>query len=361
MRLWLVFLILLSGSIHAQVKVLSGYVYDEAERKPLEGAYVYLDGTTFSASTDARGFFHISVPHVYNAQLVISFMSFETLRIDNPFQYEKGIKVFLRQDVTELDEVVITNKSPFTRRQMLRVFRQQFLGNSKAGRSCKIENEDDIYLYYDESTHALKARCRKPIRVINKELEYRLNFDLMGFEVDYNTTSLDELYLRKSFFAGTTSFTDISVRGLADAKRRKVYLGSVTHLMHTLGDQDWKAQKFGLYVDRLPADPNEYFSVSDSLTYKKVTLNDSLITATHPAPKAIGLSNIKVPPAYKNLDFTILYNMDTRMQSAINFERTTFYIDGNGLFFPLDAMLFKGYLGSLKAGDLLPNDYVYRP
>ncbi|MFP9099972.1 carboxypeptidase-like regulatory domain-containing protein [Flavobacterium sp. RHBU_24] len=359
MKQWLLYLLLLSGSVHAQV--LSGYIYDEAEKKPLEGAYVYLDGTTFSASTDASGLFRISVPHAYNTQLVISYVGFETLRIDNPFQYSKSIKVFLREDATELDEVVITNRSPFTRRQMLRVFRQQFLGRSKAGRSCKIENEDDIYVYYDESTHTLKARCRRPIRVVNKELEYKLAFDLMGFEVAYSTTSLDESRMRKSFFAGTTSFTDIALKGLADKKRKKVYLGSVVHLMHTVGAGDWEKQKFSLYIDRLPAKPQDYFKVTDSLTYKKVTLNDSLITATHPPPKIEGISNLKLPPAYKKLDFTILYNMDTRMQSSINFERLTFYIDRNGLFFPLDAMLFKGYMGTLKAGDLLPTDYVYTP
>jgi len=361
MKKWLVYLLLLSGSINAQVQVLSGYIYDEAEKKPLEGAYVYLDGTTFSSGTDARGFFRISVPHTYNTQLVISYVGFETMRVNNPFQYNKSIKVFLREDATELDEVVITNRSPFTRRQMLRVFREQFLGRSKAGRSCKIENEDDIYVYYDESTYTLKARCNKPIRVLNKELEYKLAFDLMGFEVTYSTTSLDENRMRKSFFAGTTSFTDVALKGFADKKRKKAYVGSVVHLMQTISEGDWEKQKFSLYIDRLPANPQDYFSVSDSLNYKKVTLNDSLINATHPAPKIEGISNIKLPPAYKKLDFTILHNMDTRMQSAINFERPTFYIDRNGLFFPLDAMLFKGYMGTLKAGDLLPTDYVYTP
>jgi CarboxypepD_reg-like domain len=344
---------------HAQVQVLSGYIYDEMEKKPLEGAYVYLDGTTFSASTDARGFFHISVPHAYNTQLVVSFVGFETLRIDNPFQYTKAIKVFLREDATELDEVIITNKSPFTRRQMLKAFREQFLGLTKAGRSCKIENEDDIYVYYDESIHALKARCRKPIRVINKELEYKLNFDLMGFEVNYSTTSLKEDYLQKSFFAGTTSFIDISARGLADAKRKKAYVGSVTHLMHSMRGGDWEKQKFTMYIDKVPSDPHEYFKISDSLTYKKITLNDSLIEMIRPKVR-LSLSHAK-PSKYKGMDFIILHDMDTRKQSAINFERGTFYIDGNGLFFPLDALLFKGYMGSLKAGDLLPNDYIYTP
>lgn len=360
MKKWLLYLLLLSGSIHAQVQVLSGYIYDEMEKKPLEGAYVYLDGTTFSASTDARGYFRISVPHTYNTQLVISFVGFETIRVDNPFQYTKPIKTFLREDTTELDEVVITNKTPFTRKQMLRVFRTQFLGQSKAGRNCKIENEDDIYLYYDESTHSLKARCRKPIRVINKELEYKLGFDLMAFEVSYTTTSLEEGYMQKSFFAGTTSFTDVSLAGSADAKRKQAYAGSVTHLMHTIRNDDWEKQKFTMYVDKIPSDPHDYFKVTDSLTYKKVQLNDSLIDAVRPKVQATGLSNYK-PSRYKGLDFILLRNMDTRTQSAINFERGTFYIDRNGLFFPIDALLFKGYMGSLKAGDLLPTDYVYTP
>lgn len=354
MRKLLLLLLLVCGAVNAQ-EVINGYVYDEAENKPMEGAFVYIDGTTFSANTDARGFFRIVVPQVYNAQLVISYIGFETLRVDNPFTYGKPFKVLLREDATVLDEVIITNKSPFTRRQMLAVFRKEFLGRSKAGRSCKIENEDDVYLYFDESTHTLKARCSKPIRIVNKKLAYNVSFDLVAFEVNYNTTSLDDNYMRRSFFAGTTAFTDTDKKNEATKNRKDTYEGSVTHLMKAIRADDWAGQKFTMYVEKLPADPHDYFEVSDTLTYKKVKLNEAAMAPLKPKITLLG----KNVPAfkYRNIDFALLHNMDTGTQSALNFERDVFYIDQNGLFFPVDALVFKGYMGSLKAGDLLPADY----
>lgn len=358
MKKLLLLLLLICGAVHGQVTI-NGYVYDDMEKKPLEGAFVYLDGTTFSANTDARGFFHITVPQKYNAQLVISYIGFETMRVDDPFKYGKPFKVLLREDATVLDEVVITNKSPFTRRQMLAVFRREFLGKSKAGRSCKIENEDDIYLYYDESTHRLKGRCSNPIRIVNKKLAYNIAFDLIAFEVNYSTTSLEDMYMQRSFFAGTTAFTDVDKKNEAAKSRKSSYEGSVTHLMKAIRADDWAGQKFTLYVDRLPADPHEYFTLSDTLTYKKVKLNEAALAPLKPKITLIG----KDVPAfkYRNIDFTVLHDMDTGKQSAINFQADTFYIDQNGLFFPLDALTFKGYMGSLKAGDLLPANYKPGP
>jgi hypothetical protein len=51
------FFLLSSFCIQAQVQIIKGYVYDEIENKPLEAAFVYLDGTTINTSTDANGFF----------------------------------------------------------------------------------------------------------------------------------------------------------------------------------------------------------------------------------------------------------------------------------------------------------------
>lgn len=356
----LLLLLLFSLPATAQ-EIISGFVYDD-EQKPLEGAYVYLDGTTVSASTNQKGYFRIQTPTKYNAPLMVSFVGFETLRVDDPFQYKgKNVKLVLRVEATELDELVISNKPLFTRKQMLKVFREQFLGRSKGGRNSRIENEDDIYLTYDEQNHILKAKCRTPIRVANRHLEYKLLYNLVSFEVKYNTNTLDEAYLNQSFYAGTSSFTDVSVQNAADKKRKQAYLGSVTHLMHTIKDNDWERQKFTLYMGSIPVQPGDYLKISDTLGLKKVTLNTVAIEETLPKAGTLLLSKGSVKPRFTTVTFNLLRQMDTSTQSGINFQADVFYIDNNGLFFPIDALLFRGYMGSLKVGDLLPVDYVYVP
>ncbi|RYZ78419.1 MAG: aminotransferase class I/II-fold pyridoxal phosphate-dependent enzyme, partial [Moraxellaceae bacterium] len=78
----------------------------------------------------------------YNAALVISYMGFESLRIEDPYKFGKPFKVMLREDAIMLNEVVISKGGPFTRKQMLRAFRKNFLGE-RGGSRCKIENEQD--------------------------------------------------------------------------------------------------------------------------------------------------------------------------------------------------------------------------
>jgi len=362
----LFFLVFVLNFYGVNGQTISGYVYDEQENKPLEGAFVYLDGTTLSVSTDDQGFFKIVTPQKYNAALVISYIGFESLRIDDPYKYDKPFKVLLRTDAISLQEVVISKGGPFSRKQMLRVFRQQFLGKSKAGSSCKIENEDDINLYYDTTTHTLHARSYKPLHIINKRLEYVINFDLRGFSVGYTTTTLDDLYINRSYFEGTTFFTDISKKGSADKKRKESYLGSTTHLMKTIAANNWQEQKFQLYVDRWPDNPDKYFEVTDSLNYKKVALADipNSVKKTRAEIAKLGVNVLRKKgeeAGGKNSDvrFAIMY--DKKEQSGITMNRGYFYIDQNGLFFPIDELLFAGHMGELKAGDLLPADYMYTP
>lgn len=347
-------------------QTISGYVYDEDENKPLEGAFVYLDGTTLSASTDARGFFKIVTAQKYNASLVISFIGFETLRVDNPYQYGKPFEVLLRTDAIALDEVVITKGGPFTRKQMLKVFREQFLGTTRAGNSCKIENEDDIILYFDLSSNTLNARAAKPIRIVNKRLEYRINFDLIDFQVPYSAKTLDAFNMQGSFFAGTTFFTDISKDNNADKKRKEAYLGSSTHFMKTIASGDWEQQEYRLFSDKFPADPNRYFSVTDSLNYKKVTLID-IPESVKTRRAEIAAHNLNYlskkeegkKGKFSDVKLVVLYKKE--VQTQLTFNNGYFYIDKNGLFFPLSEVTFGGYMGSLKAGDLLPADYIYTP
>ena len=361
----LLFFVMAFSFYSALGQTISGYVYDEAENKPLEGAFVYLDGTTISASTDSRGFFKITTPQKYNTTLVISYVGFEDLVVQEPYSYGKPFKVLLREDAIKLQEVVITKGGPFSRRAMLAAFRKQFLGMSDAGSSCKIENESDIVLYYSTTDNTLHAMAYKPIIINNKRLEYKLAFTLSDFTVHYNMKTLNEQNAIGSFFAGTTFFTDVATKEITIKRRKGVYEGSTMHLMKTIAANDWENQKFALYADKLPASPSAYFSVTDSLDYKKVTLIDipASVKKNRAEVAKLNLRSLakkeKNNSEYSDVKFVIMYKNSE--QTEISFNRGYFYIDHNWLFFPINEIIFSGYMGTLKAGDLLPTDYVYTP
>ncbi|RZJ63708.1 MAG: hypothetical protein EOO45_20460 [Flavobacterium sp.] len=338
-------------------QTITGYVYDET-KQPLEGAFVYLDGTTLSASTDAKGFFSIKAPQRLSTTLVVSFIGFETFRLQDPFKYEKALGIVLREDSTVLDEVVVTGKSGFTRKQMMKVFREEFLGKSKAGSSCKIENEQDITVYFDANTNTLFATASKPIRITNKRLAYNVQFDLMNFQVNYNYKTLDRFNMTGSFFAGTTFFKDVAVNASADKKRKEAYLGSVTHLLKTMSEESWETEKFELYTEGFISNPKEFFNVSDTLGFKMITL------IKVPESKGNNLNVLRSKPEgeeqskYSDYKFQILYDRKGKNeQSFFIFDKGFFYVDKNGQFFPVNELAFGGHMSTLKAGDMLPADF----
>lgn len=94
---------------------------------PLEGAFVFLDGTTLSATTDSNGFFTINAGQKYNAALLVKYIGYKTFRVENPFSYEGSFKVLMREDAIDLDAVVVNRSGgPFSRREMLKIFREEF-------------------------------------------------------------------------------------------------------------------------------------------------------------------------------------------------------------------------------------------
>lgn len=340
-------------------QILEGNIFDKLSEKPIESATVYLDGTTISTITDKDGYFKINASGNNQSTLVVSFVGYVSLKIENPFQYKK-IKSYLEEDSITMDEVFI-GKSIFTRKSMLKVFREQFLGKSKAGLSCKIENEDDIDLFFDEQTNTLSASSRVPLRVKNSYLGYEVFFDLVDFTLNYSQPKLDSFYLRRSAFSGTSFFKDISKRNKSDKKRKESFLGSTPHLMMTIANESWQKEKFALFVDKFQADPKLYFKVQDTLGIKLVTLIKEPET-TVPIYKPVADVDYTKPMKLeimgyeeKKVNFNILY--DGNKQSRADFLNKEFIVDENGNYSPVYVVMFGGYLGSQKLGDMLPSDY----
>jgi hypothetical protein len=121
-------------------------VLDAKTKKPVADAVAYLDGTSISTTTDAKGEFALNVGKRINTSLIISRVIYEVVAIPNPVDSIPD-KLFLKEKDNLLpDAVVITDR--FTREQKLHAFREYFLGNDKGVKHCKILNEDDIRLSY---------------------------------------------------------------------------------------------------------------------------------------------------------------------------------------------------------------------
>ncbi|WP_197429350.1 carboxypeptidase-like regulatory domain-containing protein [Winogradskyella endarachnes] len=314
-------------------QTLTGTVIDKATQQPLETVAVYFNNTTIGTTTDHKGEFSISYTDAVQSTLVISFLGFEKVYVDD-FRLKKNITIELIEAENALDEVYVAYDDGLTRRQKLRLFRKEFLGTSKFGKSCKILNEDDLLLKYDKGNKALYASSKVVLKIKNKALGYLITYDLMDFEVNFRYADLNSLTFTVSSvtFFGTSFFKELedSKKSKIEKNRSEVYKGSVQHFMRSLYNKNLREEGYFIFSDGFVVDEWSYFNVESLVNsdFKKVTLKDKV---------------------------SILYNKD--FQSELLLEIDEFYVDIYGNYTPIIGLFFGGAMGSQRVGDTVPLDY----
>lgn len=352
--------------LQMNAQLIKGVVFDQKRKSTLPGATVYQDGTTNVTMTDFDGAFTLNSKGS-ESPLVVTYIGYNTTKVDQPLKYlGKSISLYLDEEPYSLDEVVVGNKSPFTRREMLRAFREQFLGTSKVASRCKILNEDDVLLTYDVSKKTLTATSRKPLKIMNNYLDYEVNFDLVELVVAFNSMeSLAGNLVNNSFFSGYSFYADLAKNTKVNKRRIEIFYGSTAHFMQALAYGKMEEEKWELYVSKFRVNPETYFKITDTANLKKITLikkperlvklnlNENIVKDANgrAIPIKVNAQGMVSRPEY----FVPFYAR--KEQSLMEFLEPIIYVDENGNFSPIYAVVFGGSLGALKAGDLLPTDY----
>ena len=95
-------ILLFVGGAFAQTQV-NGTVFSEEDQEPIIGATVRIDGVKIGMLTDANGNFSLTMPQG-KTKLKISYVGY----VPQTVTAKNGMKVYLKPDVTSLDEVVVT-------------------------------------------------------------------------------------------------------------------------------------------------------------------------------------------------------------------------------------------------------------
>ena len=337
----LFFLFLITFSINSTGQTLQGTVFDE-NKKPVMGVSIYLDGTTIETATDENGKYILNLKEKINTSLVIRFLGYETIYITDPFK-NSTLKIFLVPKEIQLNEVVIT-KELFNRQQKLKVFREQFLGTSKAGKSCIISNEDIIDFEYDYETNTLNASANSPLTIKNSYLGYEIEFDLHEFYLHFYKKSIKSTDVIKSFFLGTTFYREITEGKKINKKRENIYNGSQMDFLKNLSENKWGKDDFLFFVGSMQANPELYFKLYNEENATKIILTDNQIDKVMLRNK---------PKFYA--EYNLLYNK--KEQSKIIFLTDTIYIDEFGNNSNAGDIEFSGAIGKKRLGDMLPMNY----
>ena len=314
-------------------QTFTGLVLDKLTQQPIETVSVYFDNTTIGTTTNDKGEFSISYTDAVQSTLVISYLGYNKVLISD-FRSKNNVVIELVEADNALDEVYLEYDDGLTRRQKLRLFRKEFLGNSKFGKSCKILNEDDLILKYDKRKKDLYASSKVPLKVLNKSLQYEISYDLIDFEVNFKYANLKtkEFTVNSVVYFGTSFYKELEnfKKNKSIKNREQAYSGSVQHFMRSLYNKNLKDEGYLVFYDGFIVNEWSYFTVEavENTDFKKVSLKENV---------------------------SILYDKD--FQSELQLEIDEFYIDTYGNYTPIIGVYFSGVMGNQRVGDTLPLDY----
>ncbi|WP_181897614.1 carboxypeptidase-like regulatory domain-containing protein [Winogradskyella eximia] len=314
-------------------QTFTGRVLDRLTQQPIETVSVYFDNTTIGTTTNDKGEFSISYTDAVQSTLVISYLGYNKVLISD-FRSKNNVVIELVEADNALDEVYLEYDDGLTRRQKLRLFRKEFLGNSKFGKSCKILNENDLILKYDKHKKDLYASCKVPLKVLNKSLQYEISYDLIDFEVNFKYANLKtrEFTVNSVVYFGTSFYKELEnfKKNKSIKNREQAYSGSVQHFMRSLYNKNLKDEGYLVFYDGFIVNEWSYFTVEavENTDFKKVSLKENV---------------------------SILYDKD--FQSELQLEIDEFFIDTYGNYAPIIGVYFSGVMGNQRVGDTLPLDY----
>lgn len=129
-----------------KIKLIKGVVRD-SRGEHLPGVTVLLKGTSLGCVTDVNGTFKFEIPEQKNMVLVFSFVGMKKKEV--PYRNEENLLVTLEEDITKMDEVVVTgyaniDKKSFTGASVT-INREELLKVSKSNVLMALQSFDPSF------------------------------------------------------------------------------------------------------------------------------------------------------------------------------------------------------------------------
>jgi hypothetical protein len=223
--LWIIALLLFQFS-NAQI-VIKGTV--SSKKAPLEGAAVYINNSSIGTTTNAKGYFELTLkPGSYD--IVVSYLGYTTISTSlSTSNYSKPFLFILTEEASTLDEIVIRN-TVYNQdwKYNLSEFKRSFIGFSSLAKDCEILNPKVLHFEFDPLKVRLEAFAKEPLKIRHKSLGYLITYDLVSFSLEKNVVT----------YLGYTKYENLkggkSKRKKWKKNRLKAYNGSREHFFKSL-------------------------------------------------------------------------------------------------------------------------------
>ncbi|SIT90560.1 carboxypeptidase-like regulatory domain-containing protein [Pontibacter indicus] len=401
MKLAFLFPLFISLAFTLQAQTLKGRVVDAATNETLEFVSVYLNTTTRGTTTNDKGEFALAMPSgTYD--VIVSYLGYEPLvhRVQSD-SLPPSILFKLTPKAHMLGVVEVQGKRDAQWYDNLEVFKENFLGRSWIAKGCKLLNPEVLTIDFDQPSGVMSVSARGPLLIENSLLGYKVEYLLTEFT--YRTKEgyvTFEGYPRYEPMQGSKS-----KQRRWDKNRESAYRGSAMHFARALRQK--KLEEEGFNLRRLYRLPNPNRPTDEEIAGARVhlrangntiTISDSISDILKRArlPRFVEKLDINPVPytQYLTLDrgkahvafeqfMQVVYTGEQEepayVSSTANFmngsgmRKPTYQtsvfslradgveVEASGIFLnPLDV-LFEGYWGWEKVGDMLPLDYQLSP
>jgi len=395
---FLIFLLVAANVAQAQKREFRGRVVDEHTGRPLEFVTIFITNTTLGTLTDERGSFVIALdPGKYDVAVTMVGYGSVIYPLEVPVEITKAMSPVLfklAQTEKELNAVSVKAKRDESWYNNLEIFKDVFLGMSAVSKKCRLVNPETLIIVYDEKSNKLTVNANDLLVIENPELGYKVSYLLIEFVYDFREKYVTYLgYPRYELSKGKK----VKENRWAE-NRRTSFNGSAMHFARALREK--RLEQEGFNLRRLIRKPNPNRPTEEQLeeARKQLRIRGTAVLLDANDPLSIMLSKTRLPKIVEILDttrvpysdylqidgeevkmtfegyFQVVYvgekeesayvttSFGTRkptFQTSVIFLRDKEVIlEKSGSFSEPLGIVFEGYWGWEKVGDMLPLDYM---
>jgi len=322
--------------------IINGKIVEAETGKPLYLVNVFLANTTIGTTAESDGYFFIQNVPPGDYDLVAHHIGYgpevRKIRITGTdslhYNFELKPKVLLGEEVT----VFAPKSKGWLWRQNLKRFTDEFVGETRFARHCKILNPEILNFQIDPDTRAFITSSDQMLEIENRALGYQIHVILQEYR-SLQKTSLVESRIEYVVLPRFEPLEPRSEKELREWRKNRQfsYEGSLKHFLSSLvaGSEDFRmfsGSKITLDRDMGTLLSTDMLRVTpdDTTPYYRLQFNNYLkVTFGTGSPKT---SIIKLPEGY-----------------------TLFDRYGN----PIDPLSIElsGYWAGKRMADTLPNDF----
>lgn len=234
-------------------RVLSAIIIDEVTQLPIDYAFIFVENSSISTTSDLSGTFQLEIGDLKQGELVITHLNYETksIQITPIDDLSKTISIKAKNNNIAPIVVEAKRKNLKKRGRWEKRFKNAFLGQTKNSEFVEIENPEVIW--FEEKKDILKAQAVDYLSIINYALGYKMRFYLNTFSLNKNN-HID--------YSGKVYFEDI-LEQMADKEKVKknrslTYINSKKYFFSALWAKNINeiavtySAKFGEYTIKKP-------------------------------------------------------------------------------------------------------------